>query len=101
MDSKESYDPTHSQFDKLRHGDGHNGSFTGYGADAYGLGGSDTQITVVNDTAADLKLGSGLRFLRFQRGLKINIMRMAESNTRKTYVMVTLIVVTAMTTRGG
>jgi len=29
--------------------DGHNGSFTGYGADAYGAGGSDTQITVVNE----------------------------------------------------
>lgn len=29
--------------------DGHNGSFTGYGADAYSAGGSDTQITVVNE----------------------------------------------------
>ena len=28
---------------------GHNGSFTGYGADAYSAGGSDTQITVVNE----------------------------------------------------
>ena len=34
-------------FTRSRHG--HNGSFTGYGADAYGSGGSDTQITVVNE----------------------------------------------------
>lgn len=29
--------------------DGHNGSFTGYGADALSSGGRDTQITVVNE----------------------------------------------------
>jgi hypothetical protein len=34
-------------FTRSRHGQ--NGSFTGYGADAYGAGGSDTQITVVNE----------------------------------------------------
>lgn len=37
-------------FDPSRRG--HTGSFTGYGADAYGSGGSDTEITVVNEVNA-------------------------------------------------
>ena len=43
---------------------GHDGTFTGYGADAYSAGGSDTQITVVNEvnsyTSNQLAAMSGL-----------------------------------------